>query len=158
MADGSTKRADRIWTGDRLICYGGQVLTVSEVITGEEVNLCQINTENGLSIKVTFDHVLLQKDKTGIAAKHLSPGKVVMLRDDTLATITSVETIPYNDTVYSFMLKGEEGHYLIADGFCSGDFYIQNMLRSRDIESMREKLAYMEKMEKALKDRLKFPT
>ena len=131
IADGSTKRADRIVPGDRIPALGGENLTVAEVLTGEDREIIRIVTEDGNRIRVSGGHAMLVSDGTDsagrrVAAGRLQPGDSLMTPCGE-AAVSEVMTEPYNDRVYNFIFEGEEKpNYIEADGYWSGDFYAQN--------------------------------
>jgi hypothetical protein len=145
MLDGTTKRADQVRIGEKLPCYGGKQLTINNIYTGKEKELIHIQTGNA-QVKVSAGHIMLLESGTGITIEKLRVGDKIMLANQTLAEITSIEPIPYDDNVYNFSFDGEEtGNYLIANGFYSGDFYAQNVLHKNllSLTSEQERL-YLE--------------
>jgi hypothetical protein len=127
--DGSAMYAKNIRIGMKLLCYGGKELTVDNIYQGEEKELFLLKTSKA-QIKVSAGHPMLLECGTGITAQKLRIGNTLLFAGQTPAEITSIETVEYNDTVYNFSFAGEEeGNYLIANGFYSGDFYAQHILR-----------------------------
>lgn len=149
LSDGSYKRADQIEIGDALTCYGNKNLIVDNIYYGEkEKEIICIQTERGDMIKVSVGHPMLMEDGAGMTAESIKPGDKVMMADNTAVSVTSVAREPYGDTVYNFTFEGEEdGNYLIANKFYSGDFYAQN--------KFKRKPAALTKERKELHDELK---
>lgn len=131
LEDGTTKPAENIKPGDRLPCHGGKILTVDNIFTGDEQTLVQVKTDNGGIINVSFGHPMLQENGEGIPAEMLVPGNKIMLADGTLTEVTSVGTTCCDGgIVYNFSFEGEnEGNYIVANDYYSGDFYAQNLLK-----------------------------
>ncbi len=152
LEDGTTKRADEVAPGDKLPCHGGKTLVVSNVYTGFEKDLYHVKVESGGEVRVSSGHPLLGEDGTGIVVEGLRPGDGVVLADQSLATVTAVEKQPYHDDVYNFVFEGEdEGNYLVANGFFSGDFYAQNKLPQEEATLTPESEALIEEMSRLVK-------
>ena len=155
LADGRMIRADEIKIGERLACYSGKSLTVTDILTGEEKKIYHIKTRNGAEIKLTSGHILLRGDNDRVAVSVLSPGDKIMTENKTLTDIISVEEINYKGMVYNFMFEGEhEGNFLIANGFFAGDFYAQNMQSDNEKKLATEHQAMLKEFEQ-LKELLK---
>lgn len=129
LADGSTRRANEIRVGDYMSCYGGKMLNVSDIFCGQEPNLFRVEVDCGNSICVSAGHPMLLAGGEGKAVETLTVGEELLLEGQARAKVTSISSVEYNDTVYNFTFRDEDdGNYLIADGFYSGDFYAQNKL------------------------------
>lgn len=135
-ADGSTKRADQIVTGDQIPALGGKTLTVTDILTGKDPEIIRIATEDGKRVRVSGGHAMLVSDGTApegtrMAAARLQVGDRLMTPEG-ISVISEVVTEPYDDMVYNFIFEGEETpNYIEADGFWSGDFYAQNEKKKR---------------------------
>lgn len=142
-ADGSSKRADQIKSGDQIPALGGRTLTVTEILTGEDPEIIRIVTKDGKRIRVSGGHAMLVVDEATpsgrrAAASQLQAGDKLMTPDG-VSVISEVLTEPYNDMVYNFVFGGEENHnYIEADGFWSGDFYAQNAKKEKKPAQLTE--------------------
>lgn len=129
LADGTTKRADEIRMGDLLFCCGDKMLRVANIFCGNESNLFRVETDCGNSICVSAGHPMLLADGKGKAVETLTVGEELLMWGQARTKVTSITRVGYNDTVYNFTFQGEDdGNYLIANRFYSGDFYAQNKL------------------------------
>lgn len=152
-ADGGTKQADQIETGDQVPALGGKKLTVTDILTGEDPEIIRIVTEDGKRIRVSDGHAMLVSDAAApegrrMAAVRLQAGDRLMTPDG-VSVISEVAKEPYNDIVYNFIFEGEEKpNYIEADGFWSGDFYAQN-------EKKKKKPAQLTEEAIALRDELR---
>jgi intein/homing endonuclease len=126
-----TKQACEIRKGDKLPVYGGKVLTISSVITGNDRAIFRITTTDGRSIRVSGGHAMKmysesRPDGKKIAAARLKKGDRLMTPDN-VVEISSVEIEEYNDKVYNFTFEEDHSaNYIMANGFWSGDFHAQN--------------------------------
>ncbi len=60
-------------------------------------------------------------------AHEIKPGDFLNTSDGGLAEVVDVKVVKYDDMVYNFSLEEEEdGAYIIANGFYSGDLKLQN--------------------------------
>jgi hypothetical protein len=125
------KRADQIQIGDVVEVYGGELLTVENIYTANEVMIYCIITENDMITKVSGSHAMKlysseNPDGVKISAANIYPGSVLMTPNGTV-TVRHCDKVPYNNTVYNFSFA-ERGtpQYIEADGFWSGDFHAQN--------------------------------
>jgi hypothetical protein len=126
LQDGSKKCANGISIGDKLLGIDNRVLTVIDVVSGNEISLYRIITKNGSEIKVTGQHVMKSENHSAITSQ-LKVGDPLSLADGSSSTVISIDIIYYNDTVYNYIFDGlEEGAYIIANGFYAGDFRMQN--------------------------------
>ncbi len=147
MADGSGRRADEIQIGDRIMGYKGKLLTVNNIYYGHEEDIVCVQTDGGRRIRVSKGHPLLKEDGAGTDAARLLPGDRILSGEGVPVTVTSVETVPYDDQVYNFTFEGEEeGNYIIADGLCSGDFYAQNRRSGRKPVPTQQQEALMKEL------------
>ncbi|MDR1689992.1 MAG: hypothetical protein LBS21_15505 [Clostridiales bacterium] len=130
-ADGYAKRADEINIGDKLTSYGGKILTVSDILTGEDDEIYKIETKDGNSIRVSGGHAMKVYSETNpdgkrVIAKRISIGDK-LISPFGLREVTAVFAEAYEDTVYNFIFEEEKTpNYIEANGFWSGDFYAQN--------------------------------
>ncbi|MDE5716417.1 MAG: hypothetical protein K2I53_02155 [Lachnospiraceae bacterium] len=152
-ADGSTKRADQIGTGDQIPALGGKTLTVTDILTGEDPEIIRIVTEDGKRIRVSGGHAMLVSDDAAPEGRHMAAARLQagdrLMTPDGVSVISEVVTEPYNDMVYNFIFEGEEKpNYIEADGFWSGDFYAQN-------EKKKKKAAQLTEEAAALRDELR---
>ncbi len=131
LADKSEKYAGNIKIGDQLLGFDGQVLTVDNVLTGFDTEIYLIKTQNGGEIKVSGGHPMMCEGKC-IRASRIKAGDQLNLADGSLSEVVSVEMIEYNDMVYNFTFEGvENGVYIIANGFYTGDLRMQNTKTER---------------------------
>lgn len=81
-------------------------------------------------------------------ASELAPGDRLSLRGGGFAEVESVTVVPYNDKVYNFTFAGcEDGEYLIANGFYTGDLYMQNKKTQSERPPLSgEEQAFIEEM------------
>lgn len=129
MADGSEKEACAVTQGDRVLGYGNQELTVESVVTGRDKTIQLIETKEHGSIRVSGGHPMMCRGALK-RAMSIVPGDMLDLADGGLAEVIRAETVDYDDTVYNFTFAGkEEGVYLSANGFYSGDLRMQNQKR-----------------------------
>lgn len=130
-ADGSTKRAEQIRTGDQITERNGRTLTVTDILTGEDPEIIRFVTKDGKSIRLSGGHAMLVYDEAEPTGRRTAAGRLQagdrLMTPDGVSVISEVVTEPYNDSVYNFVFDREESpHYIEADGFWSGDFYAQN--------------------------------
>lgn len=143
MAGGKTERADKIRIGDRLPAMGGKILTVAEILTGEDPEIINIKTEKG-SIRVSGGHAMWiydesSKDGRRKAAARLKRGDQLLSPYGTFE-ITDISRELYNDKVYNFIFEEEEtANYIEANGYWSGDFYAQNEEEKKEPVQISEK-------------------
>ena len=143
MAGGKTERADKIRIGDRLPAMGGKILTVAEILTGEDLEIINIKTEKG-SIRVSGGHAMWiydesSKDGRRKAAARLKRGDQLLSPYGTFE-ITDISRELYNDKVYNFIFGEEEtANYIEANGYWSGDFYAQNEEEKKEPVQISEK-------------------
>ncbi len=131
IADGSIKPADQITVGDQIPAFGGKVLTVAEILTGEDAEIVCIETKDGRRIRVSDGHAMLVSDGEATEGRRMVAGRLQagdrLMTPDGVVEISKVVTEPYHDMVYNFIFDGEEKpNYIEADGFWSGDTYAQN--------------------------------
>jgi hypothetical protein len=126
------KRADAVCLGDLIGVYGGDVLRVSSVTTGMDTKLYRIRTDGGLSIDVSAGHPMLERSPDGtinqVSAGDVQKGMMLLCGQGAPEqAVTEVEIIEYGRQVYNFSFEGEDdGNYLAANGFWSGDMFAQN--------------------------------
>lgn len=126
MADGSQKAACDIGPGDLVLGYGNQKLTVEEVVKGEDKTIFSIETKEHGAIRVSGGHPMMCEGALKRAAA-IMPGDMLDLADGGTAEVMKAEEAEYGGTVYNFTFAGEEeGVWLIANGFYSGDLRMQN--------------------------------
>lgn len=152
-ADGSVKPACLIAAGDRIPALGGKILTVAEILTGEDAEIIRIVTKDGRRTRVSGGHAMLVIDEAAPAGRRAAAGQLQagdrLMTPDGVSVISEVVTEPYNDMVYNFVFEGEETpNYIEADGFWSGDFYAQN-------EKKKTEPAQLTKEAMALRDELR---
>lgn len=129
MADGSEKEACAVAQGDRVSGYGNQELTVESIVTGRDKTILLIETKEHGGIRVSGGHPMMCRGAMKRAVS-IVPGDMLDLADGGLAEVTRAEVVDYDDTVYNFTFAGEEeGVYLAANGFYSGDLRMQNKKR-----------------------------
>ncbi len=147
MSDGSQKEACQIGRGDRVLGYGDRELTVENVVTGRDKTILSIRTEEDGEIRVSGGHPMMCGGEMKRAAQ-IKPGDWLNLSDGGLAKVEAVEMVGYDDMVYNFTFAGEEeGTYLIANGFYSGDLKMQNKKeKPKDIILTSEDLALIEEV------------
>lgn len=129
--DGSTKRADEIMIGDKIPALGDKMLTVADILTGEDAQIVRIVTEDGNKIRVSDGHAMLLHDVSEPAGRRVAAGKIQagdrLMTPYGVSVVSEVETEPYNDTVYNYIFAEEnEPNYIEANGYWSGDFHAQN--------------------------------
>lgn len=152
-ADGSIKPACLIAAGDRIPALGGKILTVAEILTGEDTEIIRIVTKDGRRTRVSGGHAMLAIDEAAPAGRRAAAGQLQagdrLMTPDGVSVISEVVAEPYNDMVYNFVFEGEETpNYIEADGFWSGDFYAQN-------EKKKTEPAQLTKEAMALRDELR---
>lgn len=126
MADGSEKEACDIRPGDLVMGYGKKELEVEDVVTGRDQMILLIETKAHGSIRVSGGHPMMCGGELKRAAS-VEPGDRLDLADGGHAEVVRTESVEYDDTVYNFTFAGEEeGAWLIANGFYSGDLRMQN--------------------------------
>lgn len=147
LADQTEKKASEIKVKDQLIGYGDQVLTVNDIVTGADHTIFNIKTRKNGDIQVSGGHPMMCGGESKRAAQ-LKTGDKLNLADGSLAEIESIEVVPYDDTVYNFTFDGcEDGAYLIANGFYSGDLNMQNKKQEVIRKELTEKdQAFIEEM------------
>jgi preprotein translocase subunit YajC len=131
MADGSTKRTEEIRCGDRVSAFGGKTLTVADILTGVDAEICKIETSDGNSIRVSGGHAMKVYDENNPAGKRVTPRHLkngdILMKPSGTSVITKVSVEPYDDSVYNFIFENEDTpNYIEANGYWSGDFYAQN--------------------------------
>ena len=143
-ADGEKKACD-IKKGDKIPVYGGKILTVYEVFTGNDKYICNIRTTDGRSLRVSNSHAMKlysEKYPNGkkISAARLKKGDLLMATEGVLE-VESVKTEEYNDMVYNFEFEEEKNsNYIMANGFWSGDIAAQNEIDFRERSVKNEEL------------------
>lgn len=126
MYDGSLKNACDIEAGDFVMSMDNKKLTVEQVLHGKDESIFFINTKDYGSIRVSGGHPMMCEGKYKRAYK-IKPGDFLNTSDGGLAEVIDVKVVEYNDMVYNFSFEEEEnGVYIIANGFCSGDLKLQN--------------------------------
>lgn len=131
LADKTEKNACDIAIGDQLEGYDHKILKVNNIITGHDTTIYLIKTKENGEIKVSGGHPMLCNGQK-IRACRIKQNDKLHLADGSLAEVESVALIEYHDTVYNFTFEGEdEGAYLVANGFYSGDLHMQNEKREK---------------------------
>lgn len=131
VENGDVKRADEIQIGDKLLSYGGKLLTVENILTGEDPEIYRIETADGNYIRVSGGHAMKVYDEslpdgTRVTACCLKTGDMLM-GPEGVSEVVKVSVESYNDTVYNFVFEGEnQPNYIEANGYWSGDYYAQN--------------------------------
>lgn len=132
MADQTEKKASEIKIGDRLMSTDSEVVTVEDILRGEDMMIYRIQTQDGREIKVSGGHPMMCEGKV-VRVSRLKTGDKLNLANGTMAEIESIEVIEYDDLVYNFIFENkDEGAYIIANGFYSGDMRMQNK-KSEDV-------------------------
>ncbi len=132
------KKACEIIRGDKLPTYSGKILTVSEVIIGDEKWICNIKTTDNKSIRVSSGHAMKlycenKPDGRKISAVNIKKGDILMTPEGNVE-VASVEKEAYNDKVYNFeFMENAVPNYIVANGFWSGDFVAQNEPEKREL-------------------------
>lgn len=138
-ADGSLVKASEVKVGDRLISHDGRIITVSDIVTGEDENIYRIRLSNGMEALMSGSHPVLSEDGTRINVHALTSENRIMTEKG-LAKVELLKKEPYNDTVYNFSFKDEDkGVYIIANGIYAGDFNVQNQSDDTPEETPEEK-------------------
>lgn len=154
------RRADEIKIGDKLPAMGEKLLTVEEILTGEDRQIMEIRTSDGRHISVSGGHAMWactasEKEGCGkrIVARKLKKGDW-LLSPDGKAQITEITVVPYQGNVYNFIFKEEKlPNYIKANGFWSGEFYAQNVQEEKKAVQLSEKAKIMmEEMKKFAAD------
>lgn len=153
IADGSRKPADQIVAGDQIPAFGGKILTVAEILSGEDAEIVRIVTKDGRRIRVSDGHAMLASDGEAPEGRRMTAGRLQagdrLMTPDGVVEISEVVTESYHDMVYNFIFEGEEKpNYIEADGFWSGDSYAQN-------ESKEKKQAQLTEEAIALRNELR---
>lgn len=131
MYDGRCVRAEHIRCGDKIIGFGGKVLTVSEIFKGYESEIYRIYTEDSDGIGVTGAHAMKVFDGQlsegrRVFARELKVGDELMTTGD-IRKVVAVVVEKYDDIVYNFMFEGgNKSNYIEANGYWAGDFGAQN--------------------------------
>lgn len=153
-ADGSTKQADQIVSGDRIPALGGKMLTVADILTGEETEIIRIVTEEGNRTRVSGGHAMLVNDDAAPEGRRVPAGRLQagdqLMTPYGVSVISEVVVESYNDTVYNFIFDGEvKPNYIEADGYWSGDFYAQNEKKEKDpVQLTEEAMVLMDELRK----------
>lgn len=148
MADGSLKAVSAIQPGESIMSAYGEVVKVTDVMTGKEAQMIKVKVRTGDSILLTDEHPILT-ERGMMMAKHLCVGDVLILEGEK-AFLSEAYKIEYNDTVYSLVLEKPEA-YIIGNGFIIGDFESQQkaIAETTRIETVKMKLdEYQEEMVK----------
>lgn len=154
------RRADEINIGDKLPAMGDKLLTVEEILTGEDRQIMKIQTSDGRHICVSGGHAMwacTDSEKEGcgkrVVARELKKGDW-LLAPDGKAQITEITVEPYQGNVYNFIFKEEKlPNYIKANGFWSGEFYAQNVQEEKKAVQLSEKAKIMmEEMKKFAAD------
>lgn len=138
-----SKRADQIVIGDQIPALGDKILTVTDILQGKDPEIIYIATKDGKRIRVSGGHAMLVVDEAAPSGRRAAAGQLhvgdKLMTPDGVSVISEVMTVPYNDTVYNFVFKGEENpNYIEADGFWSGDFYAQNTKKEKTPAKLTE--------------------
>lgn len=149
MADGTKKEAGKISVGDKVAGRQGRILTIAHVLSGYEEEIYRINTRENGDILVSGGHPMLCGGET-VRVLRLAKGDKLDCADGTLAEIAEVRKELYKDLVYNYTFEeAPEGEYLIANGFYSGDLYLQNKKDSRKKTELNGKeLAFIKEMQR----------
>lgn len=148
MADGSLKSVSAIQPGESIMSAYGEVVKVTDVMTGKEAQMIKVKVRTGDSILLTDEHPILT-ERGMMMAKHLCVGDVLILEGEK-AFLSEAYKIEYNDTVYSLVLEKSEA-YIIGNGFIIGDFESQQkaIAETTRIATVKMKLdEYQEEMVK----------
>lgn len=126
LIDGIEKYVSEIESGDLLLDSRNVPVMVDEIVTGHDLSIYQIKTEDGHEIRVSGGHPMMCEGEC-VRASRLQPGDRLNMADGSLTFITSINFVAYDDTVYNFTFANEEdGVYLSANGFYAGDLNMQN--------------------------------
>ncbi|WP_020613361.1 Hint domain-containing protein [Sediminispirochaeta bajacaliforniensis] len=124
MADGSLMAVTEIQQGAQVMSENGEILTVRDVVSGDEEELYCIRTKGQKLIRLSATHPL-KTTEGPVRAQDLRPGMALLCQDGTEDEILFNYTVPYNDKVYSLITEGK-GQWLAANGIWAGDFDSQN--------------------------------
>lgn len=131
---GSLATVEKFKVGDKVVADSkGTVLTVTAISKGvEEEPIVAIRDSKGNALRLTSQHPVIKASGEVVYAASLRKDDRVMT-DRGIATITSVERIPYDGQVYNFELGtaeerakvGKNGTTMYAGGFLVGDSTMQ---------------------------------
>ena len=125
MANGSYKVICEIKIGD-LVNTGKGCARVSNIYTGNELEIINLMTENGKKILMTEGHPVMT-ERGWVRAGNLHAADKIITAEGRKETLQGLFFTYYGDKVYNLELDGEE-HQLIAEGIVVGDFTQQNSM------------------------------
>jgi hypothetical protein len=126
MVDGSSKRAEDIRSGDRVVSGNG-TSEVTDVVTGMEAELITLTTQNGHSVRVTGSHPIGTTRGFVQASELTAADHILTINGE--SPIKFLYTESYHDMVYNFLLTAEGP--MVCGGIIAGDFMMQNETGSR---------------------------
>lgn len=129
MADGNSKRIDRMEIGDYVMNpQSKEPLQVTNIWMGYEEHLVMVMMEDGCSVRMTASHPVYQENGF-IRAGNLKPGDIVYGKENKKTKIVSVETVLYQSRVYNIDLNCTCGTgVMLANGIVVGDNGVQNSI------------------------------
>jgi hypothetical protein len=133
-AGGAIANVEKFKVGDKVIADAkGTVLTVTAISKGiEEEPIIDIKDSKGHALRLTAQHPVIKASGEVVYASAIRKDDRVMT-DRGIATITSVERVPYAGQVYNLELGtaeerakvGKNGTTMYAGGFLVGDATMQ---------------------------------
>lgn len=129
MADGSTKRIDKLKIGDMVSSEDGSAREIKKVISGRVNNIYSIYTKSGNRILIVGGQPV--KSTAGwITGGELTVGMLINGKNGN-ETIDRINIQPYNDSIY--FLQFDEETAFVANGFVIGDFNISSQLSQGEL-------------------------
>jgi hypothetical protein len=147
LENGSKKRMDELEAGDKVIAYGGHIVTFTENISGDEKAILKIVTDKG-TVRLTGGHPVMKGDGTIVYSETIAAGDILM-GEGGCHTVTEVLKDEYNDKVFNpvFEESGDNGVFILTDGFYCGDYYAQNNIIEEKSELSAEDKALVRQFE-----------
>ncbi|MEJ6467268.1 Hint domain-containing protein [Fusobacterium ulcerans] len=127
MADGSRKRIEDLKIGDMVVVSNDGAKRITDIFTGHEERLIELQLENEMLLKATSDHPIMTEKGYKSLGKLDMLDKVV-IEENQLKSIKMIFPIEYYDQVYNIVL--EEPSAILCNNIWVGDFQIQNSLES----------------------------
>lgn len=123
---GMDKRMDQLSKGDKVVTAEGNLVTFMEHVIGEEEKIFVIKTEEH-EIGLTGGHPVLMEDGSIKFVRQLRIGDRLKTFRGGADVLEKIEK-DYHDEVFSpiFEESGEEGVFILANGFYCGDYMAQN--------------------------------
>lgn len=128
MYDKSYREVNQLKVGDIVMNDKMEGIKIKDIYTGPEEQLISIQTQQGKNVCLSDSHPVCTK-RGMIAAANLTAADILLTIDGE-ESISILNTITYNDTVYN--LAFDHASTIICDGIFLGDSDHQNTLDSID--------------------------